>query len=582
MVISNAKIAKLLRNVAAAYTIKKNGNIFQIRAYENAAGAIEHSSAEIQDLWQEGRLSEVSDLGKKIQGYLDELLKTGKVKHFESMQKGIPAVVFDLLDISGVGPATAEKLAQLGVLDLEDLKKKIKTKELVNKGFSPKIAQKLMMGLHDLSKKDTRLLLPYALVQADKVLNYLKKSPAVLQAHSLGSLRRMASTVGDLDFSVSSEKEKEVVEYFCKMPGVARVVDRGESKASVVLNSGLRLDLLVGKPDSYGALLQHFTGSKSHNIHLRGLAKDKGYSLSEYGLKKTNGGLIKTVTEEELYKKLGLQTPLPEIRENSGEIEAALKHKLPDLVTIEDIKGDLHLHSNFKIENSSHGAGVDSIEDIVKKAVELGYDYVGIADHPPGFTTVSQKQIIEWVKKRTNLIQKIRQSIRGTKSIRVLNSLEIDILKDGSLSVSDEALAGLDCCIAGIHSGHRGSKEEITKRLIGALENPYVDIISHPTNRLLSERESSDADWEKIFRVASKKNKILEINAFPTRLDLRDDLVRKALSFGVKFAINTDAHKISQMDNMRLGIAVARRGWLTKKDVVNTWDWTTFAKWFKI
>ncbi len=584
---SNAKIAKMLRNIAAAYTLKKLGNIFQIRAYETAAGSIEHSTVELQDLWEEGKLSEVSGLGKSIQSYLDELFNTGKVKHFEEVQKGIPEVVFDLLNIPGVGPKTARNLADLGVENLEDLKKKIKAGELVSKGFSAKVAQNIMLGLQSLNQRAHRMLLPYAAAQADKILNYLQQSPDVLQVHPLGSLRRMVATIGDLDFAVSSKQGKEVVDYFCKMADVVRVIDKGENKATVIFKSGVQGDLLVGQPESFGALLQHFTGSKAHNIALRTLANRKGLSLSEYGIRKvtrvksqeSREDSIKTETEEEVYQALGMQTPLPEIREDTGEIEAALENKLPVLVELKDIKGDLHLHSNFPIANPSHGPGVDSIEDIVNKAEALGYEFVGISDHPPGFTAVSKSEITKWVEKRTKFIQELNQR---TKSIRVLNGLEIDILGDGNLSVPDEALATLDYCIAGIHSGHRNSKEKITERLIKALENPHIDIISHPTNRLLNERESSEADWEQVFKVAAKNNKLLEINAYPNRLDLRDDLVRQALKFGVKFIINTDAHQVSQMDNMRFGVAVAKRGWVSKKDIVNTWEWTSFAKRFKI
>lgn len=587
MEISNAKLAKILRNVAAAYTIKKIGNIFQIRAYENAADSIEHSTAEVQDLWEEGKLDQVPALGAKLQEYLDELFKKGTVEHFEAVEKGIPKVVFDLLDIPGIGPKTASKIADLGVKNIEDLKIQIKSGELVRKGFSGKIAQKIMEGLREVSSRTGRILLPYASAQAAKIVEYLKKGPGVLQAHPLGSLRRMVATVGDLDFSVSSNQPAKVIEYFCNMPGVLRIVDKGEFKATVVLKSGLQLDLLVGEPESYGALLQHFTGSKSHNIKLRELANRMGYSLSEHGVKriegrseKMEGGkIIKTETEDEFYKLLGMEVPPPEIREDGGEIEAALIGKLPNLVKLEDIKGDLHLHSNFPIRSPSHGLGADSIEGIVQEAEKLGYKFVGISDHPPGFTSTSKEEIINWVQKRTKFIQHIQKS---TKSIRVLNGLEVDIMGDGTLGVPDEALVTLDYCIAGIHSGHRGSKEVITKRLITALSNPHVDILSHPTNRLLNERESSEADWEQIFKFAAKNNKLLEIDAFPNRLDLRDDLVREALKYGVKFVIDTDAHAISQMDNMLFGVSVARRGWAESKDVVNSWDWTKFADWFKI
>ncbi len=571
MEISNAKVARILRNVAAAYTLKNTGNVFQIRAYENAADSIEHLTAEISDLWQEGKLSEIPDLGEKIQGYLNELFSKGKVAHFEEVEKGLNKVIFDLLEIPGIGPKTAEKLAKLGIKDLEDLEKKIKSGELVKNGFSDKIAQNILKSILESGQKGKRMLLPYAFAQAEKILNYLKKGPDVLQVHCLGSLRRMVPTVGDLDFSVSSHSGKEVVEYFCKMPGISRVIDKGENKATIVLNSGIQADLLVGKPESYGALLQHFTGSKAHNIKLRTLAlHNKGLSLSEY---------TKVKTEKEFYALLKMQTPSPELREDTGEIEVALKHKLPELIDLRDIKGDIHLHSNFPIENPSHGIGVDSIEDITAKGINIGYSFVGIADHSPGFRTSGKLETTKWIKKRTKFIQSLNKS---TKSIHVLNGLEIDILTDGSLSVSDNDLSNLDYCIAGIHSGHRGSKDEITMRLLKAMQNPHVDIISHPTNRLLNERQSSEADWDVIFEFAGKNHKLMEINAYPNRLDLRDDLVRRALTFGVKFIINTDSHQVSQMDNMKFGVSVARRGWATKKDIVNSWDWTTFTKWFKL
>lgn len=589
MDISNPNLAKILRNVAAAYTIKDIGNIFQIRAYDMAADSVEHSTSLIQDLWEEGKLDQIPSIGEKIRQYLDELFKTGKVRHFEEVQKGIPAVVFELLDIPGIGPKTAQKLAEAQIKNIDDLQRQIKTGQLIKKGFSDKIAQKIMEGIREVAGRSGRMLLPFASNQAALVLEYLKKGP-VISAHPLGSLRRMVATVGDLDFSVSSKTPAKAVKYFCQMKGIGRILDQGENegdprakkgaKATVVLKSGLQLDLLVGKPDSYGALLQHFTGSKAHNIKLRTLAREHGYSLSEYGLRQIKDNqLIKTETEEQFYKLLGMQLPPPEIREDTGEIEASLNHKLPNLVEITDIKGDLHLHSNFPIANPSHGPGADSIEQIVQKGQTLGYQFVGISDHPPGFTAVSRAEIIKWVKKRTKFIQNLK---KNTKAIRVLNGLEIDILGDGKLSVPDEALATLDFCIAGIHSGHRGSKEVITKRLIAALENPHVDIISHPTNRLLNERESSEADWNQIFKLAAKLNKLLEINAFPNRLDLRDDLVRSALKYGVKFIVNTDAHILHQMENMLFGVAVARRGWAAKEDVVNSWEWTKVAKWFNI
>ncbi len=582
---SNQEISKLLREVAAAYQIKKTGNQFEIRAYDNAADSIEHLTSEIKDLWEEGKLDEVPGLGEKLRKYLDELFESGQVKHFESVKSGIPPATFEFLNISGIGPKTAEEISKLGVESIDDLKKKIKSGELTERGFSNKIAEKIMQGIEEIPKKSTgRMLLPYAGAQADKIIGYLKKEPAVLEAHPLGSLRRMVATIGDLDFSVASKEPQKVIDHFVKMPGVERIVSQGENESSIILNSGVRVDLLVGEPESYGALLQHFTGGKNHNIHLRNYALSKGFSLNEKGITRVKGEgergkLVETKTEEEFYKILGMQTPPPELREDAGEIEAALAHKLPNLVEFKDIKGDLHIHSNFPIENPSHGPGADSIEAMVKKAKELGYDYIGISDHPPGHGKAGKEKIIAWVEKRTKFIQKIKKSI---KSIRVLNGLEIDILPDGTLSVPDEALKTLDYCIAGIHSSHRGKSDEITKRIISALENPYVDIISHPTNRLLNERDSSEADWEEIFKVATKNKKLLEINSYPNRLDLRDDLVRLAKKYGVKFVIDTDAHAVEQMVTMPYGVAVARRGWAEKEDIVNSWDWKELAAWFNI
>lgn len=591
MEMSNSKVAKILRNVAAAYTIKKIGNIFQVRAYENAADSIEHSTVEIQDLWAEGKLDQIPGLGEAIRGYLDELFKTGRVKHFEEIKKGIPELVFDLLDIPGVGPKTASKIAELGVKNIEDLEKKLKSGELNERGlpagrqgFSAKLVENILSGLSEFSQRGNRMLLPYAYAQAEKILEYLKKCPQIIQISPLGSLRRMVPTIGDLDFSASSNETNNVIDYFCHMPYVARVVDKGAFKATVVLKSGVQADLLVGQPDSYGALLQHFTGSKSHNIKLRILALGKGLSLSEYGVRRKvashflSGNVVQTKTEEEFYKLLGMQTPPPEIREDTGEIEAALKHNLPKLVDLRNIKGDLHLHSNFPLEKPSHAPGVNSAEEIIKKAIELGYEFVGISDHSPSFNLPKDKTI-STIEKRTEFIQSIKSK---TKSIRILNGLEIDILGNGDLSVPDEVLVTLDYCIAGIHSGHRGTRDEITKRLLSALNSPHVDIISHPTGRLLNERDSSDADWDEVFRCVAEKKKLLEINSHPVRLDLRDDLVKQALKYGVKLIINTDAHEVSQMDNMLFGVSVARRGWAEAKDIVNTWDWTDFAKWFKI
>lgn len=587
---SNTDVASMLREVAAAYTLQK-GNIFQIRAYDNAATSIEQLTSEVEDLWEDDKLDQIPGVGESIQGHLDELFKTGKVKHWEEIKAGLPEATFKFLDIPGVGPKTALKLAVMGVKSIEDLRGKLESGFLVRKGLSEKLAQKVLGGLEGMEKAVSgRMMLPYAYIQAEKVLEYLRDNPAVEHANALGSLRRMVATVGDLDFAVTSEKPMEAVEYIIRMPGVKEVVDKGEAKVTLRLTSGLHLDFLITHPNSYGALLQHFTGSKSHNIHLRTLAERKGLSLSEYGVKKLktqnsnvktttqNSKMIRTSTEKEFYKLLGMEVPPPEIREDTGEIELALRHKLPDLVELKDIKGDLHIHDNFPIE-PSHDLGNSSITEIAREAGRLGYEYFGISDHSPSISNHTDKEIVGLIKQYCEAIEQYNSS---HKSTRVLKLLEVDIQPDGSLSVPEEGLKLLDFAIASVHSLHSMSREEMTKRLLKALGNPYVKVLGHPTNRLINRRGSSEVDWEAIFKFAAANNKAMEINAYPDRLDLPDTLVRVAKELGVKFVINTDSHIATDMTLMKFGVAVARRGWLSKEDVVNSWQYNKFAKWFRL
>lgn len=575
--LSNAGVARLLRSVAAALVLS-GANQFQVRAYESAADGIEHSTSDVKDLWQEGKLDEIPGIGEKIKGHLEELFKTGEVRHFEGIMGKYPKQMYSLLDVRGIGAKTALELSKLGVKGPDDLKKKIDSGELVRKGFSNKLAQKIASGLKEYSPGGKRLLLPYAGAVAGKILVYLVKCKGIREASTLGSLSRMVATVGDLDFAVSAEKSEAAVEWFCKMPQVREVINRGDAKATVLLDSGVHLDLLVADPEDWGSLLQHFTGSKAHNIHLREIAIKKGYSLSEHGFSTLKTGKVTHFAkEEELYRVLGMQTPPPEIREDTGEIEVAMSNKLPKLVGYDEIKGDLHLHSNYPIE-PSHDLGQSSMEVMVKKAIDLGYSYIGFSEHAPALSTHSSTQIIELVRKRG---EKIRSLNKGTK-LKVLNALEVDIMPDGGLALPEESLKTLDYCIAGVHSVHRMETMEMTRRVLKALSNPYVKILAHPSGRLLNKRDSFEMDWKQIFEFCAKENKALEINAYPNRLDLRDDLVKEARKYRVKFVIDTDSHEVSGMDNMKYGVAVARRGWARSEDIVNSWGWQKFAKWFSI
>lgn len=574
---SNKKIAKILNDIAAAYTIEDESR-FKIIAYQNAASSVEHATSEIKDLWEEGRLDTVPGLGEGIRKHLDELFTTGKVKHFDAVTKDIPQVVFELLKLRGMGPKTAYKLAtNLKLKSLKDLVQKAKLKKIRKiSGFGQKSEQEILESANKF-KEPTRYLLPEAFPVAERVLNYLKTLKDVEIVEPLGSLRRMNPTVGDIDIAVASKSPQAVIKHFTAFGEVSKVLEAGERKGSVILKNGMQIDLLINSPESFGSLLQHFTGSKNHNIKLREFALKNKMSVSDYGVK-YKGTLHEFQKEEEFYKFLQMDWIVPEMREDTGEIEAAQKHMLPQVVELKDIRGDIHLHSDYPIE-PSHDLGKDSFEEIINKAKSLNYEYVGLSDHSPGVSTHSKNQIIKLIEKRTKKIEQLKSS---AKNIRILNLLEIDILTNGELSVPIEGLKLLDGAIAGIHSGHSQDKKKITARLQTAIRSPYVQVISHPTGRLLNARESYEADWPLIFKECKKTKTMLEINAHPNRMDLADTLVRQALEYGVRFIINTDSHDIAQMGNMRFGVAVARRGWATAKDVANTLPWVEFRKLFNV
>ena len=573
---SNKEIAKLFRSISAAYTVKGD-DYFKIIAYDKAADSIEHATSELKDLWDDHKLDTVPGLGKSIQSHLDELFKTGKVKHFEDVKKGLPQGMFELLDLSGMGPKSAYKLTKsLKIKNIKDLEAAAHAGKIRSlSGFGQKSENDILASIAQYKGQESRHLLPLAFSTAERILNHLRKIPQCEQAEPLGSLRRMVATVGDIDIAVASHNAQKVVKHFTKFREVGRVLEAGPKTSSVILKNGIQIDLMVQPPDAFGALLQHFTGSKNHNIHLREIALKKHLSLSEYGIK-VKGVLKKFETEEDFYQFLGMDWIPPELREDTGEIEAAASHKLPQLVKLEDIKGDIHLHSDFPIE-PSHDPGANSFEEIIEKARTLGYEYIGFSDHSPGYSTHSKGQIIQLIKKRTNAIGKLRSK---HQEIKLLNLLEIDILANGTLSVPDEGLRVLDGAIAGVHSSHRQDRKTMTKRILTACQSPYVQVISHPTGRLLQEREAYEVDWPKIFEECLKTKTMLEVNAWPNRLDLPDVLVREATKVGVKLIINTDSHEVSQMDNMQFGVAVARPGWASAKDIVNTLTWLEFKKWF--
>lgn len=551
---SNLQIAELLKNVAAAYQLKdEKNNFFKISAYQRAADAVEHATSELNDLWDEGRVEDVPGIGPSIAKHLDELFRMGKSSHFEEVMRGYSPKIFELMKVPGVGPKTALKMVEEG-----------------------NIPQKIAHELKDIKEKPRRHLLPYASVIAAEIINYMKSEKSVKRIDPLGSLRRQAATVGDIDIAVATENSRtselqiKAINHFVKYPKAQKVIENGEHTASIIVPGGVQVDLLVSNADSYGAALQHFTGSKHHNIALREYALKKGFSLSEYGIKE-KGRLKKFSDEESFYKFLGLDWIPPELREDTGEIEAAKEHKLPKLVELNDVKADLQIHSSFDIE-TSHDLGVSSMEEIVMRSEELGYEYIAFTEHNPSRSKHTDEGIINLLKRKE---EKVREKEWG---IKVFNSLEVDIMPDGSLPVPEKGLETLDFVLVSIHSSFDLSKDDMTKRVLNALAHPKVKIFAHPTARKLQEREGIELDWSKIFDFCVKNNKWLEINADPMRLDLPDTLVREAVRAGVKLTLGTDVHHVDGLYNMIWGVSVARRGWCEKSDIINTLSLKEFGE----
>jgi DNA polymerase (family 10) len=589
---TNRELSELLRDVAGALQIKgKEGNRFRIIAYQRAADAVEHLSSEAKDLWDEKKLDEIPGVGTSIAKHLDEIFRTGKSRHFNAIERGIPPAVFKLMEVPGLGPKRAFKLAKK--FNIGPAKPVERLKQLANEGkieklegFGEDSQEEIFQNIKAYQKKpQKRLLLSYAEGISGELISWMKKSKEVIKVDPLGSLRRKASTIGDIDISVASNNPKEVIKHFTQYPKKVRMIEKGDRTASILIPGEIQVDLMVQDPGSYGALLQHFTGSKHHNIALREYALKKGLSLSEYGVKKLKvkgekPKLAKFKDEESFYKYLGLELIPPELREDSGEIEVALKHKIPKLVDIADVKADLQIHSDFDIE-TSHDLGESSMEEVVKKASEFNYEYIAFSEHNPSKSGHSQKQIVEILKRKREKVDKLNYSLRkgGKNRIKkVFNSLEIDIMPDGSLPVGEEGLQTLDFALISIHSSFRMKRSEMTKRVISAFSHPKALIFAHPTARKLNFREGVELEWEKIFEFCLKNKKFLEINADPSRLDLPDFLVKEAVYKGVKLTLGTDSHHKDSLDNMRFGVYVARRGWATKNDIINTRSLTDFEK----
>lgn len=589
---TNRDLAKLLKNIAASYIIKDEKKFhFQLMAYQKAADAIETSTTEVKDLIRDQKLELLPGVGPTIRQHIEELFKTGESKHFQWVKEGIPESVFVLLDVPSIGPKKAYKLVQTFGLEnpktvIDELKKVAEKGKIASlPGFGEKSQSDIIRALTEFKAgagKVSRMTLPFAGELAIKLVEYLKESPVISDAQPLGSLRRRKETVGDIDIAISTSKPEKAIEHFTKYPSIDRLIEKGPVSVSALISGGRQVDIIALPTESFGSLLQHFTGSKNHNIHLRELALKKGLSLSERGIKKqmSNGKwqMANYETEEKFYEALGMDWIPPEIREDTGEIELALQRKLPKLVELSDMKADFHIHSSFPIE-PSHDMGKDSMENMLTYGKKLGYEYMGFSEHNPSISKHTKNQVYSILAKRKEKIEHLNSS---KKYIRSISLLETDILPSGELAIDDKALECLEGTIVSVHSVFSMGKDDMTKRVLAGLSHPKAKILAHPTGRLLNERPGYELDWDKIFDFCKKNNKALEINGYPNRLDLADPIVRLAVQSGIKMTIDTDSHALWQMDMMKYGVAVARRGWATKHDILNCLSYNEFINWLNL
>lgn len=565
------EVVRLLNNIADLMDIKGE-QFFKTRAYRMAAETLRESEESIEDLVKENRLEELPGIGKAIAKKISTFVTTGSSPYFEKLTEEIPLSLLDLLKIQDVGPKKVGMLyKKLGITTIDELEKAArqhKIREL--DGFGVITENKILRGIALQSQISGRTLLHHALEQGNQYVEYLKNKKNVEKISIAGSLRRRKETIGDIDILVSSSHPDEIMDAFVEYTLVDEILLKGKTKTSVRLQDGVQVDLRVVEQKSFGSALQYFTGSKEHNVLLRGLALKKELKLNEYGVfSKETDEYLAGETEKDVYKTIGLPFIPPELRENRGEIEAAQQNKLPTLINLQDIKGDLHVHSTWS-------DGINSIEEIVIAAERMGYEYVGITDHSQSLK-VANGVTIEDVEKKCNYIKEINEKSK----IAVFCGTECDILPDGRLDYPDETLALFDYVGIGIHSHFKMNKKEATNRLLSALENPFVTFLAHPTCRMIGHREGFDLDMEKLFDKAMETNSCLEINAFPDRLDLNDINVKHAKEKGVSFIIGSDSHTVSHLSNMQYGIATARRGWLEKNHVLNTQPASQLKKIFK-
>ncbi|MCI0337720.1 MAG: DNA polymerase/3'-5' exonuclease PolX [Acidobacteria bacterium] len=566
----NEEIADIFEKMSRVLAFK-GANRFRALAYERAARSLRDLEEDLPEMAREGKLEDIPGIGKDLAGKIQEYIKTKRIRQCDQERRDVPEGLIALMDIPGLGPKTLSLLHEkYQIRDLDDLRRALDTGKLEKlRGFGKKKIDNIQRGINLWLARHQRMPLGIALPLAEKLLDDLNGIKQVERADIAGSLRRRRETIGDIDLLVISTDSPRALREFTKLPSVKQVIGLGDTRATVIIEGGIQVDVRSVARESYGAALQYFTGSKQHNIHLRTLAQKKGLKLNEYGVfrgEKRLGG----AREDEVYRLVGVPVMPPELREDHGEIEAAMEGRLPKLVDLPDLRGDLHMHTNYS-------DGRATIAEMVEGAAALGYDYIALTDHSPS-ARIANGLDRKRLEAKIEELERVRKQ-RGERRPRILLGVEVDILADGRLDYPDEIIARCDVVVAAVHSSFRQSRDRMTKRLLDAIANPYVHILAHPLTRLMGSRDAVEFDFERIVEAAVEAGVALEVNAQPLRLDLTDAMARAAQEAGAVLAINTDAHSVAQLELIRYGVSQARRGWIEARSVVNSWPWTKFSRW---
>ena len=571
----NKRISEILEEIGDILEVEGKRSRFEVLAYRKAATTIETLQERAEDIYKKDGLDglmELQGIGKGIAGGIAELIETGHMKKYDTLKKSFPVDFNTLTKIQGLGAKKVYRLyKELGIKNVDDLKKAVQEHRIMDlEGFGEKSELEIGKGLELLESNSGRMLLGRALPEAEKIIAQLRDSGLAERAELAGSARRMRETVGDLDILVTTKSPEKMTDFFVSLKEIDRVILRGPTKTTVLLRIGINCDLRVVGTESFGAAMQYFVGNKDHNVKVREIAIKKGYKLNEYGLFDRKGKSIAAADEKDVYAKLGMQYMPPEMRENRGEIELSLKGKIPKLIELSDIKGDLHSHTD-------HSDGTYSIAEMAEAAKRCGLGYLGISDHTKNERIANGMNDKQFAK-HFDEIDKVNDKLDG---IHLLKGAEIDILKDGSLDLERKTLEMMDYRLASVHTNLKMSREEMTERVVKALSSGYVDIMGHPTDRLIGSRDPINMDLDKVFEVAHDNGVIMEIDSFPERLDLGDENIIKAKKHGLLFSIDSDSHSTDHFNVLRYGIGTARRGWLLKEDVINTLPVEKLLKHFK-